>query len=78
MSCGCNGLCHRQKRESVKGFHTGQKYCSICTIYITTNKIFCPCGTRKYRINKKSKNKKRLSSNLLTCLSANSIEVKNE
>lgn len=55
MSCSCNGICSRQKGESVRGFHTGQKYCSVCTIYITTEKLFCPCCNRKYRTKKRSR-----------------------
>lgn len=55
MSCSCNGYCNRQKAEPVKGFARGQKYCSICTIYITTNEIFCPCCHRKYRTTKRSR-----------------------
>jgi len=58
MSSSCNGVCHRQKREAVKGFHTGQKYCRVCTIYITTDKIFCSCCTRKYRASKRNKRKR--------------------
>ncbi len=55
MSCYCKGVCSREKAEPVKGFHTGQKYCSVCTIYITTEKIFCPCCKRKYRVKKRSR-----------------------
>ena len=55
MSCSCKGTCLKQKREAVKGFHTGQKYCSVCTIYITTEKIFCPCCNKKYRTASRSK-----------------------
>ena len=57
MSCSCNGICIRQKSEPVKGFHTGQKYCSICSIYITTDKIFCVCCNRKYRTKKRNRRK---------------------
>ncbi len=55
MSCSCNGICDRQQREQVKGFATGQKYCSVCTLYITTNFIYCSCCGRKYRTKKRSR-----------------------
>ena len=55
MSCSCNGICTRQKSEPVRGFHTGQKYCSVCTIYITTEKTFCQCCNRKYRTKMRSR-----------------------
>jgi len=55
MSCICNGICDRQKAEPVKGYVNGQKYCSVCTIYITTKEIFCPCCHRKYRVKKRSR-----------------------
>ena len=55
MSCSCKGYCNRQKAESVKGFSKGQKYCSICRIYITTPNLFCNCCKRKYRTKKRSR-----------------------
>lgn len=55
MSCSCNGICFREKSEPVKGFAKGQKYCSVCTVYFTTEKIFCPCCNRKYRTKKRSR-----------------------
>ena len=55
MSCSCNGLCLRQKAEPVKGFATGQKYCSVCRIYITTSNLLCNCCKRRYRTKKKDK-----------------------
>ena len=55
MTCSCNGLCCRQKSEAVKGFHTGQKYCSVCIKYITTDSILCSCCHKKYRIKKRSR-----------------------
>ncbi|HUT06290.1 MAG TPA: hypothetical protein VMW74_06345 [Nitrosopumilaceae archaeon] len=58
MSCSCNGICSRQKIEPVKGFASGQKYCSVCAIYITTENVFCQCCKRKYRTKKRSRWKK--------------------
>ena len=55
MSSSCNGICFREKSEPVKGFAKGQKYCSVCTTYITTEKICCPCCKRKYRTKKRSR-----------------------
>ncbi len=55
MSCSCNGICSRQKTEPVRGFHKGQKYCSVCTLYITTEEPICFCCNRKYRIKKRSR-----------------------
>jgi len=55
MTCSCNSMCYRMKSEPVRGFHTGQKYCSVCRIYITTNSILCLCCHKKYRVRKRSR-----------------------
>ena len=58
MSSLCTGFCDRYEREQVKGFANGQKYCSVCCVYITTSDIFCNCCKRKYRTKKRSRWKK--------------------
>lgn len=58
MSCSCNGICLRFQQEQVKGFATGQKYCSVCVMYITTELLYCFCCNRKYRTKKRSRWKK--------------------
>jgi len=54
MSCkgSCKGSNDR-KKESIKGYHRGQRYCSTCNFYIMTDELFCICCHRMYRRGKR-------------------------
>jgi len=46
MAQTCNGLCERLKTSSIKNklrYSTGQKRCSLCAHYFSTEEIRCPC-----------------------------------
>ncbi|EGG42420.1 Hypothetical protein Nlim_0601 [Candidatus Nitrosarchaeum limnium SFB1] len=60
MTYHCNGICVYHKTNKIstsKKYESGQKRCSLCSIFIETTNIRCPCChsllRRKSRSNKK-------------------------
>ena len=50
----CKGLCdHEIKKEPIRGYHTGQRYCRMCNYYIETKGLFCNCCRKMYRRGKR-------------------------
>jgi hypothetical protein len=51
----CKKYCKSYKKIR-PGYGNGQKYCSDCSYYIMSEKKFCPCCGRQYRICAADKN----------------------
>jgi len=50
----CKGMCeHSIKRESIKGYHRGQRFCAMCKYFIETDELFCICCRKMYRRGKR-------------------------
>ena len=55
----CKGLCDNNKdTQWKKGYHSGQRYCKACNLYLETSDLMCNCCKnwlrRKKRHNKQT------------------------
>ena len=64
----CKGLCQTWELGVIKltgRYNRGQKRCSICDIFLKTQKIRCPCCNYVLRTRPKNKKQSFQSKNLL-------------
>ena len=68
----CSGLCDRYKKESLKEklvklskslpgqfrYKNGQRWCTLCAQFITTQEILCPCCKTRLRSKPRTKRRK--------------------
>ncbi|PBO84886.1 MAG: hypothetical protein COA77_07295 [Thaumarchaeota archaeon] len=72
MAQVCTGICERYKKEAITEkmkqtvslpnnfrYDTGQKYCTLCSLFFFTNKVTCPCC--KTRLRNKSRRKQNMT-----------------
>ncbi len=53
----CKGICERFKAKDFKGkirYEIGQKHCSKCSVFISYQKVRCPCCQCILRITPRS------------------------
>ncbi|MGD8300715.1 MAG: hypothetical protein PVG43_05035 [Nitrosopumilaceae archaeon] len=58
MAQTCRGLCERQKPEGVANnlrYSTGQKWCSLCALFLRTEEFVCLCCKTRLRSKPRSK-----------------------
>ncbi len=58
MAQTCKGVCERQKPVSFTNnlrYKTGQKWCSLCALFLLTEENTCPCCKTRLRTKARSK-----------------------
>ena len=61
MGASCKGLCFEFRQDKIPNaekYQAGQKRCSWCEIWFSTNEIRCPCC--KMILRTKSRNKRKM------------------
>jgi len=58
MGQGCNDVCDRYKARQITThfkYTMGQKWCSVCTAFLITSTVRCPCCNIKLRTKARTK-----------------------
>jgi len=58
----CKGVCELFEPNVLEGhlrYGIGQKWCSLCALFFTTQEANCPCCKTRLRTSARNKNRKR-------------------